>query len=202
MIASQLAETEKPHSSASSLLKDAVEVFASLTLKTIREEGSGSLDVSSPLLTLQGREGGQKNWVNNQLRFHDEASIKIPELSCRRGFSGGSDGKESTCKAGDLGLIPGWGRSPGEGNGNPLQCSCLENPMDRGDWWVTVHGGTKSQTQLSDSYTHTHTHTHTHTSTLCRRASYNLVLHTPQIHGDRSSCTWGPSESRPVYLFI
>ena len=159
MIASQLAETEKPHSSASSLLKDAVEVFASLTLKTIREEGSGSLDVSSPLLTLQGREGGQKNWVNNQLRFHDEASIKIPELSCRRGFSGGSDGKESTCKAGDLGLIPGWGRSPGEGNGNPLQCSCLENPMDRGDWWVTVHGGTKSQTQLSDSYTHTHTHT-------------------------------------------
>ena len=149
MIASQLAETEKPHSSASSLLKDAVEVFASLALKTIREEGSGSLDVSSPLLTLQGREGAQKNWVNNQLRFHDEASIKIPELSCRRGFSGGSDGKESTCNAGDLGLIPGWGRSPGEGNGNPLQCSCLENPMDRGDWWVTVHGVAKSWTQLS-----------------------------------------------------
>ena len=46
--------------------------------------------------------------------------------------------------AGDAGLIPGLGRSPGEGNGNPLQYSCLENPMDRGDWWVTVHGVTES----------------------------------------------------------
>ena len=53
-------------------------------------------------------------------------------------------GKESTCSAGDLGLIPGLGRSPGEGNGNPLQCSCLENSMDRGAWRATVHGVTKS----------------------------------------------------------
>ena len=52
---------------------------------------------------------------------------------------GGSDDKGSTCGVGDLGLIPGWGRSPGEGNGNPLQYSCLENPMDRGAWPVTVH---------------------------------------------------------------
>ena len=50
------------------------------------------------------------------------------------GFPGGSDGKESVYNAGDLGLIPGLGRSPGEGNGNPLQYSCLENPMDRGAW--------------------------------------------------------------------
>ena len=49
-----------------------------------------------------------------------------------RGFPGGSDGKASACNAGDLGSIPGLGRSPGEGNGNPLQYSCLENPMDRG----------------------------------------------------------------------
>ena len=48
------------------------------------------------------------------------------------------------------GLIPGWGRSPGEGNGNPLQYSCLENPMDRGAWWATVHGVAKNQTRLSD----------------------------------------------------
>ena len=48
-------------------------------------------------------------------------------------------GKESACNAGDLGLIAGWGRSPGEGDGNPLQCSCLENPMDRGAWWAIVH---------------------------------------------------------------
>ena len=50
------------------------------------------------------------------------------------GFPGGSDDKESACNARDLGSIPGWGRSPGEGNGYPLQCSCLENPMDRGAW--------------------------------------------------------------------
>ena len=56
------------------------------------------------------------------------------------GFPGSSNGKESACSAGDLGLIPGLGRSPGEGNGNPLQYSCLENPMDRGAWRVTVHG--------------------------------------------------------------
>ena len=59
------------------------------------------------------------------------------------GFPGGSVGKESTCNAGDPGLIPGWGRSPGEGNGNPLQYSCLENPRDRGAWQATVHGVTR-----------------------------------------------------------
>ena len=56
----------------------------------------------------------------------------------------------SACNAGDPGSIPGLGRSPGEGNGNPLQYSCLENPMDRGAWWATVHGVTKSRTRLSN----------------------------------------------------
>ena len=56
----------------------------------------------------------------------------------------------SACNAGDLGSIPGSGRSPGEGNGNPLWYSCLENPMDRGAWWAAVHGVAKSWTQLSD----------------------------------------------------
>ena len=65
-------------------------------------------------------------------------------------FPGGSDGKESACNAGDLGLIPGLGKIPREGNGNPLQYSCLENSMDRGAWWATVHGVAKSQTQLSE----------------------------------------------------
>ena len=55
-------------------------------------------------------------------------------------WRGGSEVKVSACNAGDLGMIPGLGRSPGEGNGNPLQYSCLENPMDRGAWWATVHG--------------------------------------------------------------
>ena len=65
-------------------------------------------------------------------------------------FPGGSDGKESACNAGDPGLIPGLGRTPGEGTGNPLQYSCLENSMERGVWWATVHGVTESQTRLSD----------------------------------------------------
>ena len=65
-------------------------------------------------------------------------------------FPGGSEGKASNCNAGDLGSIPGSGRPPGEGNGNPLQYSCLENPIDRDAWWATVHGIAKSRTQLSD----------------------------------------------------
>ena len=58
-------------------------------------------------------------------------------------FPGGSDGKESAYNVGDTGSIPGSGRSPGKGNGNPLQYSCLGNPMDRGAWWATVHGMAK-----------------------------------------------------------
>ena len=57
---------------------------------------------------------------------------------------------ESACNAGELGLIPGLGRSPEEGNGYPIQFSCLKNPMDRGTWWHIVHGIAKSQTWLSD----------------------------------------------------
>ena len=70
------------------------------------------------------------------------------------GFPGGSDEKASACNAGDLGSIPGLGRSPGEGNGTPLQYSCLENPVGRGAWWATVHRVAKSWTQLS-SFTFT-----------------------------------------------
>ena len=58
--------------------------------------------------------------------------------------------KASACNVGDLGSIPGWGRSSGEGNGNPLQYSCLENSMDGGAWWATVHGVIKGRTRLSD----------------------------------------------------
>ena len=66
---------------------------------------------------------------------------------------GGSKVKASACNVGDLDSIPGLGRSPGEGNSNPLQYSCLENPMDGGAWWATVHGVVKSRTRLSD-FTH------------------------------------------------
>ena len=73
--------------------------------------------------------------------------IKLPEF---KGFPGGSDGKESACNAGDLGLIPQSGRYPGKGSDNPLQYSCLESLMDRGAWWATVYGVIKSWTQLSN----------------------------------------------------
>ena len=64
-----------------------------------------------------------------------------------------TDGKESACNAGDPGLIPGSGRTSGAGNGNPLQYSCLENPMDGGAWRATVHGVVKSWTRLGDFHT-------------------------------------------------
>ena len=66
------------------------------------------------------------------------------------GLPGDSDGKASAYNAGDLGSIPGSGGSPREGNGTPLQYSCLENPIDRGAWWAIVHGVAKSRTRLSD----------------------------------------------------
>ena len=82
-------------------------------------------------------------------------------------FHGLSVGGISHCRlVGDLGSIPGLGRSPGEGNGNPLQYSCLENPMDRGGWRGTVHGVAKSQTQLSR-----------HACTLCGSTVNNNTLH-------------------------
>ena len=88
----------------------------------------------------------------------------VRKFPCRRdrlptplflGFPGGSEGKESASNVGDLGLIPGFGRSPGRGHGNPLQYSCLENPMDKGAWWATLQDQKESdtdwgQTGLSD----------------------------------------------------
>ena len=71
-----------------------------------------------------------------------------------KGPTGGSDGKESACNEGDLDSIPALGRSPGEGNGSPCQYSCLGNSMDRGAWQATVHGVTKSWTQLSNFHFH------------------------------------------------
>ena len=76
-------------------------------------------------------------------------SLRLPILVFL-GFPGGSDGKESSCDAGDLDLILRLGRSPGEGNDHPLHYSWLENSMDRGAWETTVHGVTKSWTQLND----------------------------------------------------
>ena len=83
----------------------------------------------------------------------------LSSSSCRPGWRNNqwarSEVKASACDAGDLGSVPGLGRSPGGGHGNPLQYSCLENPMDGGAWWATVHGVTTSRTRLSD-FTFTH----------------------------------------------
>ena len=79
----------------------------------------------------------------NVILFENKIFIDAINLRCGHnglGFPGGSDGKESAHNAGDLGLISGSGRFPGEGNGNALQYSCLENSMDRGAWRATVHG--------------------------------------------------------------
>ena len=70
-----------------------------------------------------------------------------PHLAIK-GFPGGSDSKESVCNAGDSGSIPESGRSPGEGQGNPLQYSCLENPRHGGAWWAAIYGVVQSQTRL------------------------------------------------------
>ena len=84
------------------------------------------------------------------------------------GFPGDSDSKESTCSARDTGSIPELGRSPAEGSGNPLQCSCLGNIVDRGAWWATVRGVAKSRTQLSE--------TNTFISHVCMQVCLRMVM--------------------------
>ena len=84
--------------------------------------------------------------THTRARTHTHRQTDIHTM----GFPGGSDGKESACNAGDLGSVLGLGRSPGEENGNPPQYSCLDNTMDRGAWWATVRGVTKSGTWLRD----------------------------------------------------
>ena len=79
--------------------------------------------------------------------FREELkSLHLPENQMTPTFPAGSDGKKSAYNVGDLGLIPGLGRSPGEGHSNLVQYSCLENPMDRGAWWAAVHEVAKSWT--------------------------------------------------------
>ena len=111
------------------------------------------------------------------------------------GFPGGSEVRASAWNAGDLGLIPGSGRSPGEGNGNPLQYSCLENPMEGGAWWAAVHGVTKSQIRLSDFTFTFHFHAlekemSPHSSTLAWRIPWREEPGGLAVHGVARSQTW------------
>ena len=101
--------------------------------------------------------GGKKANIHGELYFCPSHLTLLPLeeefLNTPVGFPGGSVVKNSPTNAGDtevVGSVPGWGRSPGEGNGNPLQYSCLGNAMDRGAWRATVHGVTKIRAHLSD----------------------------------------------------
>ena len=82
--------------------------------------------------------------------MQNKTTMRSHYVPIRKGFLGGSDDKESACNAGYPGSIPGLGRVPGEGHGNPLQYSCLQNSMGRGAWQATIYAVAKSQTQLSD----------------------------------------------------
>ena len=122
----------------------------------------GLLYTSPPPPPPQKKEGeetgGRKERKQGRAEKEDKEEGKTSEgkrkggmIICQQwGFPRKPVGKESACSAGDPGSIPGLGRSPGEGNDNPLQYSCLKNPMDKGTWWSTVHGVAKSWTRLSD----------------------------------------------------
>ena len=92
------------------------------------------------------------------------------------GFAGGSEVKASACNAGNLSSIPGSGRSPGEGNGNPLQYSCLENPVDGGDWWATSPLGRKESDMTERLYSLKGTKPYVKESTLL------AALEAQQVH--------------------
>ena len=106
------------------------------------------------------------------------------QIMSHQSFPGGSDGKESACNVEYPGLIPGSGRSPGEGNGNPLWDSCLGNCMDRGAWWAPVHGVTKSQRRLSDF----------HLMLMCPRISQSLCSYLSPSSSKSISKRWQREE--------
>ena len=97
-------------------------------------------------------------------------------------FPGSSGDKASACNAEDQGSVPGSGRSPGEGNGYPLQYSGLENSMDRGAWRATVHGVAKSRTRLNNTHSYRHTHTLTHTLTHTHSHTHELTHTHSHMH--------------------
>ena len=101
-----------------------------MTKPSLDSSASGEDNVSSSSLTFLASTHMQRS--RDRLREREAELLRTPPP--HGGFPGGSEGKVSACKAGDLGSIPGSGRSPGEGNGNPLQYSRLENPMDGGAW--------------------------------------------------------------------
>ena len=120
----ELDITERLNWTDTKVVRDKVHKYRSTVfIYTNNEQGEFEFDNKIPLTLLL---------IPNEIRRY------------KQGFPGSSTGKESACYARDLSLIPGSVRSPEEGNGNSLQCSCLGRPRDRADWWATVHGVTKN----------------------------------------------------------
>ena len=127
------------------------------------------------------------------------------------GFLRGSVVKNLPANSGDIGdmcSIPGWGRSPGEGNGNPFQYSCLGNPMDRGAWWTTVHGVAKRHDwgtehtfacMCTHARRHTHTHTHTHTDA-CPLDYWGCHYNSPHYCSSICTLCFSPGNIWACYL--
>ena len=122
-------------------INNLVHLSKTVELNNIRTELQ-CMQIKKNYLGVWGIPGKNPNYGN---RIYITGVFKKISLNRMEGFSGGSDGKESSHSAGDLGSILGMGRSLGGGNGNPLQYSCPENPKDRGDRRVTVHGIAESE---------------------------------------------------------
>ena len=126
-------------------------VYLIVYVSTSREQGPGHIRFSVLCVKHDAWDMVESQWICVEWRTQRLLEIFSFHLI-------GSDSKKSACNAGaagDVNSIPGLERCPGGGHGNPLQYSCLENPMDRGAWWATVHGVTKSQTRLQRLCTHT-----------------------------------------------
>ena len=127
--------------------------FISLELVAIKRDCSDGTHVASDSLSRLIVSRLQRGWVGGQQAHLSSGPLGFAEGSSTaslflRSAPRRSDSKESTCNAADPGSIPGLGRPPGERNGNPLQCSCLENPVDRGAWLASFHRVTQSRTWL------------------------------------------------------
>ena len=142
--------------------------------------GDGWMASSTQWTWVSANSGRQRNdregWCTVVCR-KNSALVHVCPMSYMghiyMGFPGGSDSKEYPCNAGDLGLIAALGRSPLEGNGNPLQYSCLENPTDRGAWWATAHGVAESDMTEWLIFSH-----------------FSYIYTTKNIHFLKLKCSW------------
>ena len=137
------------------------QIFLDICCQTLRHPSS----LPNPCVVPEGcwQRSSSNSYVSIFPHLPPDPFLRYLDIiySATRGFPGSSDGKESAYSVGDPGLIPGSETTPGEGNGSPLQYSCLENSMYRGAWRITVYGGCK-ESDTTEWPTHTHTHKHTH----------------------------------------